>query len=121
MSASSRRTGASSSFSSRSARALGVRNFSTRSCSLARGDCAREVLDEGDVERGRVVEALEDRGNGPAARQLGRAPAALAGDDLVALARGTDEDRLQDAVLLDGGGELLEGLLVPGHARLRGV
>ena len=50
---------------------------------------------------------------------LRRAPAALAGDELVAVRPDrSDEDRLQDAVLADGGGQLVERLLVEGQARL---
>ena len=51
-----------------------------------------------------------------------RAPAALAGDELVGVrAERPDEDRLEDAVLADRRGELVERLLVEGHARLLGV
>ena len=49
----------------------------------------------------------------------GRAPAALAGDELVAvLAERPDEDRLEDAVLADRRRQLVERLLVEDHPRL---
>ena len=54
--------------------------------------------------------------------QLGGAPAALAGDELVAVRSDrADEDGLQDAMLADRRGELVERLLVEGQARLLGV
>ena len=47
------------------------------------------------------------------------APAALAGDELEpAVVDGPEQDRLEDAVLADGRGELLEGRLVERQARL---
>jgi hypothetical protein len=51
-------------------------------------------------------------------RPLRRAPAPLAGDDLVAVAVGADDDRLDQAARLDRGGELVERLLVEMAARL---
>ena len=50
------------------------------------------------------------------------APAAFAGDDLVGVrSEGSDEDRLQDAVLPDRRREFVERLLFEDHARLLGV
>ena len=47
------------------------------------------------------------------------APAALAGDQLVAaVVERADEDRLEDAVLADRRGQLVERRLVEGQARL---
>ena len=54
--------------------------------------------------------------------QARRAPAAFAGDDLVRVrAERPDEDRLEDAVLADRRGQLVERLLLEDHARLLGV
>ena len=54
-----------------------------------------------------------------ACRRSRRAPASLAGDQLVAVVgQRPDEDGLQDAVLADGRGELVERLLVECQPRL---
>src|SRR5438093_563693 len=82
---------------------------------------ALQVLDERDLERGRVIEALDDGRDRLFACELGRAPAALARDDLVPVTGRTNEDRLQDAVLADRSGELRERVFVPGHAGLARV
>ncbi len=83
---------------------------------------ALEVLDDRDLERGVVVDLLDQRRDRQQAGDLGRAPAALAGDQLVAVRSDwADEDRLEDAVLADRGGELVERLLVEGEPGLRGV
>ena len=80
---------------------------------------ALEVLDDRDLERGVVVDVLDDRGDRQLARDLRRAPAALARDQLeAAVVERSDEDRLQDAVLADGRRHLLEGFLVERHARV---
>ena len=56
------------------------------------------------------------------ARLARRPPAALAGDQLVAVvAERADEDRLEDAVLPDRSGQLVERVLVEDHPRLVGV
>ena len=50
------------------------------------------------------------------------APAAFAGDELVAvLAERSDEDRLEDAVLADRRGELVQRVVVEDHPRLARV
>ena len=80
---------------------------------------ALEVLDDGDLERRVVVDLLDHGRDRLESRHLRGAPSALAGDELVAAALdGTDEDRLQDAVLLDARRELGERRLVEGQARL---
>ena len=80
---------------------------------------ALEVLDERDLELVAVGE-LADDGRDPleAGRDRGRADAALAGDELVAVERLGDEDRLEHAVLADARGELVEARLVDASARL---
>jgi hypothetical protein len=61
---------------------------------------ALEVLDDRDLEGCLVVEILDERRHGLEAGLPGRAPAPLAGDELVSIrAERPDEDRLEDAVL----------------------
>ena len=68
---------------------------------------ALEVLDDRDLHRGLVIDVLDHRWDGGEAGGLRRSPAALAGDELEPEGSDrSDENRLQDAVLLDGGGEL---------------
>ena len=79
------------------------------------------TLDERELQQlliriGRHV-AHDDR-NLQQARALRRAPAALAGDDAVQIADALHENRLNDAVFLDGSRQLVELRLVPVHARL---
>src|SRR5207253_9912440 len=82
---------------------------------------ALQVLDECDLERGRIVKPLHDRGDGLFPGELRGAPPALARDDLVFVAGGADKDRLKDAVLADRCRELGKGVFVPRHARLSGI
>ena len=78
-----------------------------------------EVLDDRDLHRGLVVDVLDQCRDGHVARELRCPPAALARDQLEAvLANGSDEDRLEDAVLADAGRQLLERRLVEGEAWL---
>jgi hypothetical protein len=80
---------------------------------------ALEVLDDRDLERGVVVDLFDQRLDRREARLLRGAPAAFAGDQLVAvLAERSDEDRLQNAVLADRIRELMEGSLVEDRPRL---
>src|SRR5690606_26736532 len=82
-----------------------------------------DVLDEGDLQRLHSRDlANDDRHLGQAGGD-GRPPAALAGDDLVGLLadRTGDDQRLDDAVLADGGGQFFEPRGVPLGARLEGV
>ena len=51
-------------------------------------------------------------------RALRRAPAPLAGDDPIPVVRLADDDRLNDAVALDGARELVEARVVGPLARL---
>ena len=78
-----------------------------------------EVLDDGDLERRVVVDVLDD---GPDLAQPGDlrgAPSTLSGDQLVAtFDTRPDEDRLEDAVLRDGRGQLQQRLLVERQTRL---
>ena len=80
---------------------------------------AVEVLAERDLVRGLVVGRKHARRNAIDARELGGAQAALAGDDFVAVAVLHDEDRLQDAVLLDRVRERCDLGVVEMHADLK--
>ena len=83
---------------------------------------AHHVLDEGERERLALIGAAHDCGHGLEASLIGRTPAALAGDDLVAaVGRRAHDDRLHDAVLLDRPCEVVERVLVEGPARLARV
>src|SRR5688572_20549038 len=69
---------------------------------------ALDILEECDLECFGIVEIADDDRDLMEPRPLRRPPAALAGDDLVAVAVRPDDDRLDEAALLDRGGELLE-------------
>ena len=80
---------------------------------------ALEVLDDRDLQGGLVVNVLDQGGDRDHARDLGGAPAALPGDQLVApVVAGADEDGLEDAVLPDREGKLGECRAIEGEARL---
>ncbi len=79
---------------------------------------ALDVLEQGDLERLGIGKIAHDHRHFVESRLLGRAPAPLAGDDLVAMAVRPDQDRLEHAARLDRGGELVERLLVEMAARL---
>lgn len=74
------------------------------------------VFDESDGEEIVVGEVRDHDGDGGEFGELGGAPASLAGDQGVgAVGLALDEERLEDAVLADAGGQFLEGRGV--HAR----
>ncbi len=79
---------------------------------------ALDVLDERDLELVAIRELADERRDALEAREPGGAHAALAGDELVAVERLGDEDRLQHAVLADARGELLEAGVVDVAPRL---
>ena len=79
---------------------------------------ALDVLDERDLELIAVGELADERGDPLEAGEARRADAALAGDQLVAVEGLRDEDRLEDAVLADARGELLEARVVHVATRL---
>ena len=60
---------------------------------------ALEVLDEGELELVAVGELADDRGDAFETGRLRSPEPALPGDELVAVDRLGDEDRLEDAVL----------------------
>jgi hypothetical protein len=79
------------------------------------------VLDEGELEGLAGVQLLDDDLDLVEPGFLAGAPAALAGDDLVAIGVGgeaADDDGLDEPPVLDGGGELREALQVEVLARL---
>ncbi len=81
---------------------------------------ALAVLEDLVLERLLVGALDDDAGDARLLRELRRAPAALAVDDLVvALARGAHADGDDDAVRGDGRGELLELVLLEHLARVR--
>ena len=84
---------------------------------------ADDVLDQGELERSGAFDArVDERGNRRLAGELSRAPAPLAGDQLVpAGGVWADDDRLQHASLADRIGERAERLLVEMLAGLVGV
>jgi hypothetical protein len=81
-----------------------------------------EVLDDRNLE-GRVVVELLDKGRDRReAGFLRRPPAALAGNELIAIvAERPDEYRLENAVLADGRRQFVQRLGVEGHPRLLGI
>jgi hypothetical protein len=84
---------------------------------------ALDVLDQRHGQRGLVRDLAHQAGHAAQAGQLGGAPAAFAGDDLVALGveEGADrahQDGLHDALRLDRGGQLFKGARVHARARL---
>ena len=82
---------------------------------------ALDILEQGDFERLGVAEIADDRRNFVQARLLRRAPAALAGDDLEAMAVRTHDDRLDHAARGDRLRQFGQRFLVEGSARLAGM
>src|SRR5712691_3017820 len=64
-------------------------------------------------------DVADDDGDAEQAGEPGGAPAALAGDDLKAIAGFAHDDRLDDAVRLDRLRELLQSRIVGGDSRLK--
>src|SRR5205823_8718458 len=80
---------------------------------------ASDVLDDAEQERVAVVGLPNERRNRWRAGLLGRAPAALAGDQLEAAGRpGPDEHRLDDPLRLDRIGESRRRLRIEAAPRL---
>src|SRR5205085_1107517 len=70
-----------------------------------------DILDQSDFERLVVAELADDRRDFVQPRPLRRPPPSFAGDDLEAMAMRADDDRLDHAPRLDGGGEFGQCLL----------
>ena len=70
---------------------------------------ALQVFDQGEFEDGAVVGDAEDDRDFRQTEKLGRAPAAFAGDEFQMVALVADDERLDDALFLDGIGEFAEG------------
>ena len=82
--------------------------FSMSAISRSERSCARRHL-------------ADDDWHAEQAGLPGRAPAALAGDDLKSIADLADDDRLDDAVRLDRPREIRQALIVHQAARLKRV
>ncbi|KAK0330219.1 hypothetical protein LTR94_033717, partial [Friedmanniomyces endolithicus] len=79
-----------------------------------------DILQKSDLQRFAVGIVADDDRHLVETRALRRAPAAFAGDDLVIMAVGADDDRLDHAALGDRGGEFLQRGFVEMAARLAG-
>jgi hypothetical protein len=77
-----------------------------------------DVLDERDFEEMLVGNVLDYGGQLREAREFRRAPATLAGDELITVAMRPDNQRLDDAVCGDGIGKLLEPRRIEYYAGL---
>ncbi len=111
----------------RRARCRRANSHSLAELGVARGLLERvevgplHVFDDGDLERLAVAGLDDDDRDLVQPRPLRGPPAALAGDDLVSVrdaGNGADDDRLDDAALLDRGGELVELRVVEALARV---
>ena len=80
---------------------------------------ALEVFDEGQFQHGAVIRLADDGGDLGQAEHLGGAPAAFAGDQLEMILPGADDERLDDALFLDGVGQFPEGFRGKILARLQ--
>src|SRR6185437_14185254 len=89
---------------------------------LERGEVlALDVLDQGDLEGGAIVELLDDDRHLVELRELRGAPAPLAGDDLIGVGgvgMPAHEERLEDALLADRIGEGAQRVVVEPASRL---
>ena len=79
---------------------------------------ALDILDQRDLKRLGIVELADDDGNLVEPGALRGTPAALAGDDLIALAVRPDDDRLDQPARCDRLGEFLQRRLAEVAARL---
>ena len=70
---------------------------------------ALEVFDEGQFQDGAIIGLADDDGDLGQAEHLGGAPAAFAGDQLEMIVLEADDERLHDALFLDGVGQFAEG------------
>src|SRR5438105_6199587 len=84
---------------------------------------ALDILDQGQLGGGRLVDLADDRRDRVQPGALRRAPAALAGDDLIALAVAVrpQQDRLEHAALGNRIGEFVDRILAELDSRLIGV
>jgi hypothetical protein len=78
---------------------------------------ALQVLDDRDLQGDVVVQVLDERRDRGKSGDLGRPPAPLSSNELeLVWAARPDEDRLEDAVLANRRGQLLEGGLLEDQA-----
>ena len=71
---------------------------------------ALQIFDERQFEHRAVVGLADDDGDFRQAEQLGGAPAAFAGDQFEMAVAFADDERLDDALFLDGIGQFAQGL-----------
>ena len=77
------------------------------------------VLDQRQLQHLRIGDILNDHRNFREPGELGGAPSALAGDDLVAVSDVPDDQRLNDAVGTNRGGQLLQAIWPEDRSRLQ--
>jgi hypothetical protein len=84
---------------------------------------ALDVLDDRDFQHLGIVEVPHDDGDLVNLGPLRGPPAPFAGNDLIAVARraGPDDQRLDDTLFADRGGQLLQRVFGKGAARLIGI
>ena len=83
--------------------------------------CPLDVFDDSDLERFAIAGFDDDDGDLVQPRPLRGPPAALASDDFVSVRNAgnrANDDRLDDAAFLDGGGELIEFRIVEALSRV---
>lgn len=87
----------------------GAHQFGVALCFFERIEVlALEILDECQFQHGAVVSFAEDDGDFLQAGELRGPPATFTGDQLEAVATLADDERLDDALFLDGIGQFLE-------------
>jgi hypothetical protein len=79
------------------------------------------VLDQRDFEQVLIGNMLDHGRDVGKAGEFPGAPAAFASDELIAIAEGPNDERLNDAIGQDGIGEFLEAIGAKHRARLKGV
>ncbi len=82
---------------------------------------ALDILDQGSLEHLLVVEVHDPHRDGVQPGLLGGTEASLAGDQLISVADEPHHDGLQDAVVLDAGGQGRQLILVKGLAWLERI
>jgi hypothetical protein len=79
------------------------------------------VLNEGDLHEAVVGIVLDDNGNLCKTGEFGRPPTAFTSDELITRTSEADDEGLDNAMLADGLGELLESVGLEDGTRLEGI